>query len=55
MIHIFKFILLEFIIPYSKGTYLISKRSLKMASKHVITTIKNNNVFVLTKHTQIRI
>lgn len=55
MIHIFKFNLLEYIISYSKGTYLISKWSFKKASKHVITTIQNTNVFVLTKHTQIRI
>lgn len=55
MIHIFKFNLLESFISYSKGTYLINKRSLKMASKHVIATIQNITVFVLTKHTQIRI
>lgn len=55
MIHIFKFNLLKFIISYSKETYLISKRSLKKTSKYVITTIQYINVFVPTKHTQIRI
>ena len=53
--HIFKFNLLKTVKTSSKETYLISKRSFKKASRHVITTIQYINVFVSTKHTQIRI
>ena len=53
--HVFEFNLLKFVIAYSKETYLINKRSLKRASGYIITTIQYINVFVPTKHTQIRI
>jgi hypothetical protein len=55
MIHIFKFNLLKFIALYSKEAYLIGKRSLKKASKYVISASQYRNVFVPTTRTQIRI
>ena len=55
MTHIFKFNLLKLVKPRSRETYLMSKRSFKRASRYVITTIQYINVFVSTKHTQIRI
>ena len=55
MMHIFKFNLLKFVKSRSRETYFMSKRSFKKASRYVITTIQCINVFVSTKHTQIRI
>ena len=54
MIHIFKFNLLKFIISYSRDSYLISKTSLKKASKYINNAIQYN-VFVPTANAQIRI
>lgn len=54
MIHIFKFNLLKFKISFSRDAYLISKTSLKKASKYINDAIQYN-VFVPTANAQIRI
>ena len=54
MIHIFKFNLLKFKISFSRDAYLISKASLKKASKYINDAIQYN-VFVPTASAQIRI